>query len=68
MEVGFPINSIYHLDQGPQKNPLIISLRDEDIRIMGQRGEFRGEYRLGVTKGEFDKTFKDFNFVFSKAR
>ena len=20
---------------------------------MGQRGEFRGEYRLGVTKGEF---------------
>ena len=26
--------------------------RDEDIRIMGQRGEFRGEYSLGVTKGE----------------
>ena len=32
---------------------LIILIRDEDIRIMGQRGEFRGEYRLGVTKGEF---------------
>ena len=54
VEVGFPINSINHLDQGPQKNLLIISLRDEDIRIMGQRGEFRGEYRLGVTKGELD--------------
>ena len=26
--------------------------RDEDIRIMGQRGEFRGEYRIGVTAGE----------------
>ena len=28
-------------------------VRDEDIRLMGQRGEFRGEYRLGVTAGEF---------------
>ena len=26
--------------------------RDEDIRIMGQRGEFRGEYKLGVTDGK----------------
>ena len=29
-----------------------IFARDEDIRIMGQRGEFRGEYRIGVTAGE----------------
>ena len=26
--------------------------RDEDIRIMGQRGEFRGNYKIGVTNGE----------------
>ena len=32
-----------------------VSVRDEDIRLMGQRGEFRGEYRLGVTAGEFKK-------------
>ena len=31
----------------------MFSVRDEDIRLMGQRGEFRGEYRLGVTAGEF---------------
>ena len=30
-----------------------VSVRDEDIRLMGQRGEFRGEYRLGVTAGQF---------------
>ena len=30
----------------------IMCARDQDIRIMGQRGEFRGEYRLGVTAGE----------------
>ena len=30
----------------------MICIRDEDIRIMGQRGEFRGEYRIGVTAGE----------------
>ena len=30
----------------------LICIRDEDIRIMGQRGEFRGEYRIGVTAGE----------------
>jgi len=26
--------------------------RDEDIRIMGQRGEFRGDYKIGVTNGK----------------
>ena len=31
----------------------MFSVRDEDIRLMGQRGEFRGEYKLGVTAGEF---------------
>ena len=30
----------------------MIFVRDEDIRIMGQRGEFRGEYSIGVTAGE----------------
>merc|ERR1719511_48529 len=27
--------------------------RDEDIRIMGQRGEFLGEYTVGVSDGKF---------------
>jgi len=26
--------------------------RDEDIRIMGQRGEFRGSYKVGITDGK----------------
>ena len=36
--------------------PAFIFVRDEDIRIMGQRGEFRGEYKLGVTAGELKQT------------
>ena len=48
-------------------SPLIILIRDEDIRIMGQRGEFRGEYRLGVTNGELNKKmnfYSIFQFLF----
>ena len=30
----------------------MIIYRDEDIRITGQRGEFRGEYKIGITNGK----------------
>ena len=46
----------------------MFSVRDEDIRLMGQRGEFRGEYRLGVTAGQFKEVINStsvlvFNYI-----
>ena len=48
--------------------PKFFSVRDEDIRLMGQRGEFRGEYRLGVTAGQFKEVIHStsvlvFNYI-----